>query len=557
MLSQKQSNAHNFTPDILRYKDHSTIAISPASHVSDGVNSSYYIRNFVLSKKEQAVQLPERYRGILKGKRNVSLRIENNIVIFEFKGIQRFVFELVVEAVKTITGRQYDSNCKHWTCPLTSLLEAIRLYEYMGRVVEPALKSRAAQYTSCGLSASNAVLAVHIPKFSEDVNDYSRHMYADQSYGSGKEDFQHNWSMGFIRVTFEYDTDLIAAIKGLHPNLRDYGDNPPHWKIHLLMMPSLLNCMAQLGYSNHSVVPPDTSSNSKNTVNPFTIAKVAKRRRDELTEAAGGAVMSADLRRLSGACRDLLELLEGNSSSLTTPPADVTAHECGIRRDTSASGSAELGDNLIETSEQKLHQMVYTINYIVRKHPQGRTISVAEEAIAAASQYGHCIDTSNVGSSSAERVAKRHRADYLRCSGLDSHFNEENSCEDEFDQYNYADMSNFVSPMMSSFRTIYRERNAKRNTQPPPWCDCGRHWEEVAGSGHICRYFGTFECKCGNIWTSGRTFKDYRQECRDCGDECLPKDTKPLQNKSGLLGRGEHDYARCEMCRIYGDCSLV
>ena len=98
-----------------------------------------------------------------------------------------------------------------------------------------------------------------------------------------------------------------------------------------------------------------------------------------------------------------------------------------------------------------------------------------------------------------------------------------------------------------------------RRTAPPPSvdCDCGRPWV-LSDGRHICRYFGTFQCSCGNRWTSGYTWKGEMQACKSCNVESLPvKKEKLLPGEGRGISGGPHDSARCSRCRKLGyDCSV-
>jgi hypothetical protein len=88
-------------------------------------------------------------------------------------------------------------------------------------------------------------------------------------------------------------------------------------------------------------------------------------------------------------------------------------------------------------------------------------------------------------------------------------------------------------------------------------CDCGRP-SALSGGRHICRYFGTFECSCGNRWTSAYTWKGAMQACKLFNVESLPVLKERLLTGGGRgIGGGPHDSAKCSRCRKLGyNCSL-
>lgn len=90
----------------------------------------------------------------------------------------------------------------------------------------------------------------------------------------------------------------------------------------------------------------------------------------------------------------------------------------------------------------------------------------------------------------------------------------------------------------------------------PDDCDCGRQEITVRGV-HTCRYYGTFECYCGNTWTSAYCWKGEKQACRSCEDESFPTETRPLERGLGVEGGAPHDSSRCGRCRSLGyPCNL-
>ena len=73
----------------------------------------------------------------------------------------------------------------------------------------------------------------------------------------------------------------------------------------------------------------------------------------------------------------------------------------------------------------------------------------------------------------------------------------------------------------ASYSTISEE-------EPELECDCGQPGVKFYGK-HTCRYFGKFECNCGNAWTSAYCWKGETQSCKICNKENLPTVTEHLK----------------------------
>lgn len=57
---------------------------------------------------------------------------------------------LVIDAIKKyIPGREWDAVQKFWHCPMSSLQDAVELYEFMGRKVDKEVKDRAETVKVC------------------------------------------------------------------------------------------------------------------------------------------------------------------------------------------------------------------------------------------------------------------------------------------------------------------------------------------------------------------------------------------------------------------------
>lgn len=104
---------------------------------------------------------------------------------------------------------------------------------------------------------------------------------------------------------------------------------------------------------------------------------------------------------------------------------------------------------------------------------------------------------------------------------------------------------------LDGISTMARKAFQKPIQVTPSDCDCGR--PEIKSQGvHTCRYFGTFECFCGNTWTSAYCWKGEKQACRSCEAESFPSKKRPLERGLGSGGSGMHDSSRCGRCKSLG-----
>jgi len=106
-----------------------------------------------------------------------------------------------------------------------------------------------------------------------------------------------------------------------------------------------------------------------------------------------------------------------------------------------------------------------------------------------------------------------------------------------------------------------RLSSLSNNKQDHSGCGCGRPSVKINGI-HTCRYFGKFECSCGNEWTSAYCWEGESQSCKSCNRESLPVVKERLKknggNKMCKNTVGAHDSARCTMCQRLGhSCSAL
>lgn len=198
---------------------------TPAGRCLATSQSNEVLGEFRLAPEAAAQEvLPERFRGALKRKRDVSLYIKEGKVVMQFA-----YNDLVKEAVKNhVRGRQWDPSVGlkgSWTCPIESLPDAVALWEHMGRAPTAELDQRAKDVQSCGGSRGISLQIRISPSTLE------------------------NRSLGSVRVTFQYDADLVAAMKQLAPSTRSYDAPSRTWNVELLVLPELLEHLQPLGYS--------------------------------------------------------------------------------------------------------------------------------------------------------------------------------------------------------------------------------------------------------------------------------------------------------------------
>ena len=66
--------------------------------------------------------------------------------------------------------------------------------------------------------------------------------------------------------------------------------------------------------------------------------------------------------------------------------------------------------------------------------------------------------------------------------------------------------------------------------------------------------FGRFECsECGNEWFSAGAWKNYYQQCKNCGEEVMTWNLQHLRSGGGggNLSHGHYN-EYCEMCKELG-----
>lgn len=170
------------------------------------------------------------------------------------------------------------------------------------------------------------------------------------------------------------------------------------------------------------------------------------------------------------------------------------------------------------------------------------------------------IDRSNYGHAKKRRLMSSQIAYSYRLNGEDDYndyidykhggysYGYESDGSSDFDSEDFF-LASAVSSLFQKFCSV---RAIARSSISD--CDCGRPHVLIAGQ-HTCRYFGKFQCSCGNAWTSAYTWKGEAQACRSCNRESLPVRKEKLKGGKGH-GVGAHDSSRCTMCKKLGrNCS--
>ena len=66
---------------------------------------------------------------------------------------------------------------------------------------------------------------------------------------------------------------------------------------------------------------------------------------------------------------------------------------------------------------------------------------------------------------------------------------------------------------------------------------------------------GKFECPCGNEWVSAYTWKNYYQECNECGEKVTTWNLWK-RSRGGKTGDEEHCQDLCGKCiSLGGSCT--
>jgi hypothetical protein len=480
------------------------------------------------TKAEEKSRFPEEFRNAFCRKKNVSLVIRDKLVMWDFA-----YDRTVIDAIKQhVPGRQWNPSLKKWTNPLESLPEAISLYEHMGRTPDESLRKRAKEIVAaCGGGNPNQVITLSVRLENDNNNDSSP-------------------SPGKVMVKFMYNPKIVAAIKQLPPNQRSFDPLTKQWPVELLALPAMLEHLRPMGY-----VPCNKVVALSDACQAMMGILYGNIETDVVTDGQICAeVVPSFPAATSIACT-------GNANDVGRVVIDLSqdSTQVPISREAAPSLSMtapEPGDT--ENNFGPTHNYVEAETPIANSTTAGSSEPVQEDIKAALvqaelkkvltllnsqsnEQNGNAIDRSDCG-----QVKKRRLTHAQETWGMKKSVGFYD--DDSFDYMGYSDCSLF-----SSLATRLSSRTTHRF---PVDCDCGKP-QVLSGGLHVCRYFGTFQCSCGNRWTSGYTWKGEMQACKRCNVESLPVKKEMLTpgGGRGISGR-PHDAARCSRCRKLGyDCS--
>jgi len=469
-------------------------------------------------KKEKSSRFPSILEDALKRKKNVNLYIKDGEVVWQF------AFNVIVkDAIKEhIKGRRWDPNVGvkgSWVCPLESLSVCIALYEHMGRTADSDLKKRAEQIQNSygGNSAADAIKLTI--QFSFSVKDTS---------------------FGNVNVSFLFDADIVDAIKMLPPPARNYDHETKSWNVELQALPDLLEYLESLQYVPSSelrevcdcITGIETFLHEKEltpaSTSPTTTTTI------DLDQKENGVIKNELSKNLSLTCKEM-SYIDDASSKLFFEDDDILVP--AMKQEMSKNRKSPTKSNEINSPNTEKNSLILKEKFekLIHKLKTAKKKSPSKN-----------IDRSNCGKAKVRRItyaqmeySSRMREDYDDDYGFNHYDND----------YDSVDSQDFFSSSMDRFF------GTPQCLEVPSDCDCGKPHLKIGGK-HTCKYFGTFECYCGNTWTSAHCWKGEKQACRSCNRESLPVRTDKLDGRRSDNSNGAHDSLRCAMCRRLGyDCS--
>mmetsp|Transcript_22810 Transcript_22810/g.33777 ORF Transcript_22810/g.33777 Transcript_22810/m.33777 type:complete len:511 (-) Transcript_22810:103-1635(-) len=471
----------------------------------------------VLTKKT-GKQFPEECRNLFHRKRDVNLFIQNGLVVWEFAYNAQ-----VIRAIKeNIKGRAWNPSIGKkgcWTCPLESLPDAIALYEHMGRIASSELmrRSKEIQEKFGESSASDAIKVcaeISLDKFQmEDKIENG-----DDSDGS---------TFGSVSITFLYDADIVQSLKMLAPTQRTFDAMSKAWKIDLLALPQMLENLLPLGYN-----------------------------------------APKQLRHLASLTNDVAKLMHGTTGEVTgvirDDIKDEKNEECILIEIAPKAEPNEI--IVIEDSDDdddgdEVEVEVVSDKIIIKAEPpqsienqanilEGKLKAIVD-VVAKNGDKAQSFDVSNCGSSKKRKVSTAKKT-----WKFDSHYGNDDYDSSTDDSLGTLGEDDYQTDLYTrDIFTAFAKKTFNTNTNlraKSVDCDCGRPHINVGGK-HTCRYFGTFECACGNRWTSAYCWEGEMQACRSCKAESFPIRKEKLDGRtSSRGGTGVHDSSNCGRCRTLG-----
>lgn len=308
-------------------------------------------------------------------------------------------------------------------------------------------------------------------------------------------------SLGSITASFLYDVDVVAALKMLPPTQRSYDPLKKEWKIDLFALPSMLEHLEPLGYK-------------------------AEKRLEDIS--------------------DMVKEIESLIFDEEEKNDDVVNYEKEI--------SANLNQSLVKVEESSDDKKIVMIEpdiscKSVSKETKDRNALLENKLHGLVSNVSQCdsslksLNSSNCGS------AKRIRLTLAQAMWRSTQYP-----ESETDNHTYSPNSNGYENTFATFLSN-RISHFSLSSDSLVDCDCG-HPEKRQRGKHTCRYFGYFDCFCGNKWTSAYCWRGEKQACRSCENESFPIRKDKLDGRKARDLNGAHDSFRCGMCLKLGrNCS--
>jgi hypothetical protein len=485
------------------------------------------------SKNKKSNRFTDECLNLFNRKRDVNLFIQNGLVVWEFAYDTK-----IIKAIKeNIKGRAWNPSigikgC--WTSPLESLPDAISLYEHMGRSASTELKRRSKEIQEKfgNSSASDAIKMV--------VRIYS-------SKSEGVDNVDAVPMLGSVDVMFLYDADTVSALKMLSPTQRTYNPVTKTWSIDILALPDLLAILIPLGYSASKRLT-DLSSLTSNIDNMlFGQDEVSHNKSEEVKSLDTKLDTKSDKERTTCSAEDIIIIDDDEESSGAD---DIII----IDDDEETSGAEEI---IIIDDDEEICGNDPILKAKKEDELEALIISMAR-LVAQKDTKSQSMNMTDCGSAKRQKLSDAQKK-WSSKFHLDSDIDDGNSFSDVDDDDNsfgsLPDGNSYTSNVLTSWTTnIYQSLHRAERREGPVKCDCGKPFK-LSGGTHTCRYFGTFQCLCGNCWTSAYCWKGEMQACRSCNCESLPVKKEQLD---GRIGRSTsaHDTMRCGRCRTLGyNCS--
>jgi hypothetical protein len=195
---------------------------------------------FVLQK---SLYFDEKYAGILIHNEEADITVVDDRVQLNFRFNKN-----VIEAIKVyISSRTYNHVTKSWSCPFSSLGTAMKLYQFMGKKV-----TIDQQYlTPEIMDRHDRVITVdiHFPDTRSVIENLLR-LRSDDMEEVVSPPLGSDSAVAL--VTFDFDAEVVAALKELDPYYRSYNPQKKEWKVSCFLLSELLEKFNRLNYKSVS-----------------------------------------------------------------------------------------------------------------------------------------------------------------------------------------------------------------------------------------------------------------------------------------------------------------